>query len=500
MVERLLERATMVARRGAQQGLLVRRHAWVRVARIGVAGVLVTTVALAPARSAAKGPPAAAPSSSSAAAAPVPPAPSSPGAATPVPGDSPTSAAEKAGPAAKRGADQKPSTTVRPARVDPTDARIATLRIPPGFAVNVFAMGIKGACMLATGDDGTIYVSQPEAGRVLALKDTDGRGRADRQKLAASGVPGVHGLAVQHGELWLATPTDLYATQIASDGSVGAPQRLIRRLPDGTEHLNRTVGFGPDELIYVSIGSSCNACVEDDPRHAAILRISGDAKPVVFARGLRNTIGFDWHPETHELWGMDNGTDERGPDLPPEELNRIKEAADYGWPYAYGKREIDAAMDDPPAKTKEAYAAATEPSVLEYQAHSAPIAFRFYGGGQFPPEYRGDAFVAMHGSWNRDPPTGYKVVRIRFDHGTPREFEDFLSGFLSADGKETFGQPAGLTIARDGALLVSDDANGTIYRVSYGEAARAAQAPRPTINRTPMLLKRFRRPTPTPNP
>jgi glucose/arabinose dehydrogenase len=168
---------------------------------------------------------------------------------------------------------------------------------------------------------------------------------------------------------------------------------------------------------------------------------------------------------------MDNGTDERGNDVPPEELNRLQEGADYGWPYVFGKRQVDAAMEDPPDTTKEKYAATTEPSVLEYQAHSAPIAMRFYGSDQFPAEYRGDAFVAMHGSWNRDPPTGYKVVRIRFDHGTPKGFEDFLTGFLVEHGKGHFGRPAGLTVAKDGALLVSDDSNGIIYRVSYGKAA-----------------------------
>jgi len=212
-------------------------------------------------------------------------------------------------------------------------------------------------------------------------------------------------------------------------------------------------------------------CREADPRSATILRIGAGPAPAVFARGLRDTVGFDWHPETHELWGMDNGTDERGNDVPPEELNQLKEGADYGWPYVYGKREVDAAMEDPPDTTKEKYAATTEPSVLEYQAHSAPAAMLFYRGDQFPAEYRGDAFVAMHGSLNRDPPTGYKVVRIRFEHGTPKGFEDFLTGFLLPEGNRHIGSPAGLTVAKDGALLVSDDGNGIIYRVSYGNAA-----------------------------
>jgi len=356
-------------------------------------------------------------------------------------------------------------TDVRPLRLDATDERIASLKVPQSFAVNVFARDLGHPRMLATGDDGTIYVSRPDTSDVVALKDGDGDGRAEQKRVMA-GPPGVHGIAVRRRELWMANATEIYVASIESNGSLGLRHRLIRGLPGGKEHLERTLGFGPDDMLYVSVGSSCNACAEVNPQHATILRIGGDAKPKIFARGLRNTIGFDWHPDTHELWGMDNGTDGRGDDAPPEELNRLREGADYGWPYAYGKREVDTVMDDPPSTTKKAYAEHTEPAALEYQAHSAPIAMVFYRGTQFPPDYRGDAFVAMHGSWNRDPPTGYKVVRIRFDRGAPIGFEDFLSGFL-VDAQGAFGRPTGLAVAKDGALLVSDDSNGLIYRVSY---------------------------------
>jgi glucose/arabinose dehydrogenase len=186
----------------------------------------------------------------------------------------------------------------------------------------------------------------------------------------------------------------------------------------------------------------------------------------VFARGLRNTIGFDWHPETGTLWGMDHGSDFRGDDLPPEELNRIVSGGNYGWPYCYGEREIDPIIQDPPGTTKEAYCAATLPSVLENQAHEAPIGMVFYDGTAFGAEYSGDAFVALHGSWNRFPPTGFEVVRIRFDAGEPVAIEDFVSGFLIEGGNAQFGRPAGITVAPDGALIFSDDANGMIYRVA----------------------------------
>jgi len=174
---------------------------------------------------------------------------------------------------------------------------------------------------------------------------------------------------------------------------------------------------------------------------------------------------------------MDHGSDWRGDDLPPEELNAIVEGADYGWPYCYGDRQIDPVIQDPPQGTKEAYCATTESPVLATQAHNAPIGFAFYTGASFPAKFQDDAFIAMRGSWNRFPPTGYKIVRLVFDDGVPQRFEDFVTGFLSDDGATTFGRPAGVTVAADGALLFSDDTSGVIYRVSFGSAADAGAPP-----------------------
>jgi glucose/arabinose dehydrogenase len=166
---------------------------------------------------------------------------------------------------------------------------------------------------------------------------------------------------------------------------------------------------------------------------------------------------------------MDHGSDWRGDDQPPEELNRILDGRDYGWPFCFGDRQPDPYLSAEPARlTTAGHCRRSEPPVLTYQAHSAPIALVFYTGGQFPAEYRNDAFVAMRGSWNREPPTGYKVVRLRFQGGAPQGFEDFLTGFLIEEGRAHFGRPAGLAVARDGALLLSDDTNGVIYRVTHG--------------------------------
>jgi glucose/arabinose dehydrogenase len=196
--------------------------------------------------------------------------------------------------------------------------------------------------------------------------------------------------------------------------------------------------------------------------------------PRVFASGLRNTIGFDWHPTTGELWGSDHGSDGLGDNLPPDELNRLTAGASYGWPYCWGDREPDPTVDRPSMTlTKEAYCAETAPFELGYPAHSAPIAFLFYRGAQFPDEYGGDAFVAFRGSWNRVVATGYKIVRVHFEGGVPAAragqssaIEDFMTGFL-IDNDHQFGRLAGLAVDAAGALLVSEDSNGVIYRVAY---------------------------------
>ena len=183
----------------------------------------------------------------------------------------------------------------------------------------------------------------------------------------------------------------------------------------------------------MGVGSTCNACDETNKENATILRadLNGSHR-MIFASGLRHTIGFGWHPQTGEMWGMDMGSDWRGNHIPPEELNRIVEGGNYGWPFCYGDRQVDQHLNvAPKGTTREAYCAETLPPALTYTAHSAPIGLTFYTASQFPSDYQGDAFVAMLRSWNRTPPSGYKVVRIRFEDGTPVGVEDFLTGFLS---------------------------------------------------------------------
>jgi hypothetical protein len=250
-----------------------------------------------------------------------------------------------------------------------------------------------------------------------------------------------------------------------------APRVFQDGLPNGGQHSRRTIAFGPDGMLYISVGSTCNDCPEVNPENAALLRASPDrgAPRTVFARGLRNTLGWGWHPATRELWGWDHGSDFRGDNIPPEELNRIREGGNYGWPFCYGNRVVDRwSHYDPPNKESPAsYCARTEPSVLGYTAHSAPIGMVFYTGTQFPEVYRNDAFVAMHGSWNRTPVAPAKVLRVRYRDGMPVAIEDFITGFLVDGGRTLIGRPAGLAVAADGSLLISDDANGAIYRVAH---------------------------------
>ncbi len=358
------------------------------------------------------------------------------------------------------------SHTLRPARRDFSEDRLRQLSAPAGFSVSVFAKDQGNARMLLTLPDGTVLLTRHEEGEVVALRDTDADGAADSIRTVA-GIRQVHGMALLDGTVYLASTTRLFSAPLMEDGELGEP-REFATLPDGGQHPRRTMGFDDGGWLHVSIGSTCNACEESNPEHATMIRMRPDgSQRAVFARGLRNTIGFDWHPQTRALWGMDHGSDDRGDDMPPEELNLLEKGKHYGWPHCFADRQLDPITNPGSGVDKGEFCRGSTGMVLGYQAHSAPIAFVFYDGDQFPEDYRGDAFIAMHGSWNRSPAVGYSVVRVRFENGQPTGFEDFITGWLLDDGEAHFGRPAGLTVARDGSLLVSDDANGVIYRVSH---------------------------------
>jgi glucose/arabinose dehydrogenase len=356
----------------------------------------------------------------------------------------------------------------RPEERPVTAELAATLQVPSGFSISTYANGVDGARMLvARGSH--VYVTRPSLGDVLRLGDSDGDGSVDERATVASSLPLVHGIAFRGEQVYLATPTQVLNASVDAAGDFGEPTVIIDDLPDGGQHPLRTIGIRPDDRLFISVGSTCDACPESNRENATLLvaGLDGTAR-TIYASGLRNTIGFGWHPVTDQLWGMDHGSDWRGDDTPPEELNAIVEGNDYGWPYCYGDRRVDPVIQDPPNSTKEARCAETTGPELTTTAHEAPIGLTFYTGTSFPSDYRDDAFIAMHGSWNRYPPTGYKVVRLVFENGVPQRFEDFVTGFLIEDGAATFGRPAGIAVADDGSVLFSDDASGAIYRVRHG--------------------------------
>lgn len=365
-----------------------------------------------------------------------------------------------------------------PKVVDATPERQGRLRAPDGFRVEAWADGLGKPRVIAVGGDGTVYVTRREPGDLLMLRDTDGDGKADLRKVATA-RPRLHGIAVDGQTMYLAAVNEVYRATINDDGTITEPEPIITDLPDGGQHPNRTLAVGPDGMLYITVGSTCNACDETSQESATVLRAKPDGTSrTIYASRLRNTIGIDWHPRTGALWGMDHGIDWLGDDVQKEELNRIEQGNSYGWPYLYANNQENPADEPPDGVSVEAFKKmSTEPELL-YTAHAAPMQLTFYEGRQFPREYRGDAFVTMRGSWNRKPASGYEVVRIRFnDEGKPQSFEPFLTGFLSPDekgGDEVLGRPVGLAVMPDGSMLVGDDTKGIIYRVSHmgGAVAR----------------------------
>ncbi|USX14312.1 YbhB/YbcL family Raf kinase inhibitor-like protein [Oxalobacteraceae bacterium OTU3CAMAD1] len=370
---------------------------------------------------------------------------------------------------------------VKPDKVEATPERIAAIKAPAGFTVTAFATGLKNIRIVAVAPDGTIYVSRRDQGDVLMLKDANGDGKADGPPVTVANRAGAHGLAIRDGKLYLATVKEVFVADILADGKLSPLKLIIGDLPDSGQHPNRTLAFGPDGMLYISAGSTCNVCNESNPENATLLRASPDGKQrTIFASGLRNTIGFDWHPRTGELWGPDHGIDFLGDDDQPEELNKLELGKQYGWPHVYADGKIYPQSTPVGDITKPEWKARSEPMVLGYTAHAAPMQMLFYRGSNFPSEYQGDAFVTMRGSWNRSAPSGYEVVRIRFADSQPKSIEPFVTGFLTDGGKTHIARPVGLAMAKDGSLLMADDANGVLYRIAYsGQDKGSAPLPPP---------------------
>ena len=370
---------------------------------------------------------------------------------------------------------------LEPEQIKPTPKRIAKLRLPEGFTIEVFADNLVNPRMIAVADDGTLYVTRRSVGDVVMLRDANGDGRADEteaERRVVASRPMMHGIEIDGDDVWLTTVADVYRTTRRADGMLAPLERIVDDLPEGGQHPNRMVKMGPDGMLYVSVGSTCNACGETNPENATMVQMAPDgSERTIFASGLRNTIGYGFSPGSDQLYGMDHGIDWLGDTEQQEELNHIVEGAAYGWPYVYADGKSNPQDYPPNGLTMAQWAARSTEPVGLYTPHSAPMQLAFYDGDAFPEEMRGDAFVAMRGSWNRKPPSGYGVVRVDFEDGRPVGFEPFLTGFLmegeGANGWGQMGRLAGLAQGPDGALYLSDDTNGVIYRIAYGSDGAA---------------------------
>jgi glucose/arabinose dehydrogenase len=341
-------------------------------------------------------------------------------------------------------------------------ADVTDIRLPPGFSIQAFARDLGFARFMTLDPRGTLLVSVPRAGRVLALPDDDGDGRADAARPVVEGLDLPHGLAFLDGRLHVAETGRVLRFEYdpVARRVQGSPTIVVPDLPPRGSHWTRTIAFGPDRHLYVAVGSSCNNCEERDGRRAAVYRYrsdGSDGKP--FATGLRNAVGLAFRPGTGELWATVNGRDWLGDDRPAEYVTLVQDGGFYGWPHCHWTAA--GLLPDPELPRGDRCRTARRPSVL-YQAHTAPLGLAFYTGTQFPAEYRGNLFVALHGSWNRSALVGYKVIRVRLDGTVP---EDFATGWLV--GNRSWGRPVDLAVAPDGALFLSDDGLGAVYRITY---------------------------------
>jgi glucose/arabinose dehydrogenase len=346
------------------------------------------------------------------------------------------------------------------------------LHAPDGHAVAVYVGGLQNPRWLRFTPTGDLLVSTPRSGKVmLVLRDADGDGRADGTRVLLEGLEKPHGLELHEGWLYVAEGSGIGRVEFdpAARATRGEYRRVVDGLPSGGNHWTRSVRIGPDGWMYVTVGSSCNVCEEQDRRRAAMLRYRPDGSgEEIVARGLRNSVGFDWQPGTGALYATDNGRDLLGDDFPPCELNRIEPGAFYGWPYANGDRVLDPDL----GAGHEAEAAASLPPAHGFHAHNAPLGITFVRSEQAAPGLRGAALVALHGSWNRTRKDGYKVVSLHWGADGKIEERDFLTGFLRDD--DVIGRPVDVAEGPDGAIYVSDDYAGAVFRVSRSDGAKAS--------------------------
>ena len=370
------------------------------------------------------------------------------------------------------------------------DARFAsafpvahTLNVPAGFTVNVFAANVRGARFMSWSPDSVLYVCAMQAGQVMALPDHDHDGIADSQIVVASNMFNSHSLTFYRDTLYVSEVTDVLK-MVGTTGSRVINRRVpfVTGLADGG-HSTRTILFDPpNKKFYVHVGSTCNICI-DSPQRACVLQFNDDGTGrKVFASGLRNSVGLAFHPVTNKLWADNNGFDNAGNDIPPEVVNILEDGGFYGWPLAYGNKQFNPRYT---AETGKAFTAADSARVAsmvapvaQVTAHSAPLGLHFYTGSELPAEYFNSAIMAFHGSWNRKPASGCKVVRLRSDpDGSNMRVADFVVGWQTDSVAPTrWGRPSGVISDHRGNIYIADDQAGAVYRVHYNAPAGVSES------------------------
>ncbi len=340
-------------------------------------------------------------------------------------------------------------------------AESGELMLPDGFQLRIVTDEVPNARQMALAEDGTLFVGSRREGKIYAVPQALSSERPEVVVLA-EGLALPSGVTVRDGNLYVAAVDRiLLFPAITQRLEADAPFQVITdRLPGNRHHGWKYIKFGPDGRLYVPVGAPCNICLSEDPRFASLLSmdpVSGDTE--IVAHGVRNSVGFAWHPQTRQLWFTDNGRDLLGDDVPPEEVNLLTEPGQhFGYPFVHGTGILD------PEFGNDADPADYVPPVVEIQAHSAALGMDFYTGNQFPNRYRNALFIAEHGSWNRSVKVGYQVSVIVFDGDEPH-YEPFVSGWL--EGRKNWGRPADVLVAPDGSLLISEDQKGVIYQVTY---------------------------------
>ena len=342
-------------------------------------------------------------------------------------------------------------------------AELNELTLPPGFRIAVYAGDVPNARQMALGPPGVVFVGSRSEGKVYAVVDRDGDSRADQVHVIARGLDQPSGVAYRDGALYVAAVSRvLRFRDVAKDLThPPKPEVVSDAYPTDAHHGWKFIAFGPDGKLYVPVGAPCNVCAPPGPLHATITRLElTGGRPEVLARGVRNSVGFDFDPATGDLWFTDNGRDWLGDEQPPDELNHLTKVGEhFGFPFCHGN-----GIRDPEHNGGRSCAEFTPPA-RDLGPHVAAIGMRFYTGRMFPEKYRGGVFIAEHGSWNRSAPIGYRVTFVKIENGRATLYEPFASGWLK--GSTASGRPADVLVMPDGALLVSDDKAGRIYRISY---------------------------------